>query len=177
MLANIAGRVGDEMGKQNPLAKERREAGGFTAIPHVLLRSPVFTSLSAHAVKLLMDLAAQYSGFNNGDFTMAWAVMEKRGWRSRETLNSARKQLLQAGLIEMTRIGDRRRPHLYGFTFFALDDCGGKVKATARPSGLWRLNLPLPPILKKTIQGHARRVITPNYSPPVVGGSQPKAEL
>ena len=163
--------------KKNPLAKERREAGGFTAVPHVLLRSPVFIGLSAHSVKLLMDMAAQYSGFNNGDLTIAWTVMEKRGWKSRETLNAARKQLLETGIIEMTRMGDRRRPHLYAFTFFAVDDCGGKVTATDKPSSLWSLNLPLPPILQKTILGHARRVITPSYSPPVVGGSCPKAEL
>lgn len=136
--------------KKNPLSPERREKGGFAAIPHCLLESPLFTELSAHAVKLLMDLAAQYKGFNNGDLTIAWTIMERRGWKSRDTLNKARKELLTKGLIEITRIGDRRRPNLYCLTFFAIDECNGKldVSPTERPPSTWRLHTPLPPLLE-----------------------------
>lgn len=146
--------------KKNHLSKERRESGGFAAIPHCLLESPLFIGLSAHAIKLLMDLATQYKGYNNGDLTIAWTVMEKRGWKSRETLNKARKELLQTALIEITRTGDRRRPHLYALTFFAVDECNGKldVKPTERPSSAWRLNNPLPPLLQKQIR------VTPGVS-------------
>lgn len=137
--------------KKNPLSPERREKGGFAAIPHCLLESPLFIGLSAHAVKLMMDLASQYKGFNNGDMTIAWTIMEIRGWKSRETLNNARKELLYKGLIEITRMGDRRRPHLYALTFFAIDECNGKldVKPTERPTSAWRLHNPLPPLLQK----------------------------
>lgn len=134
--------------KKNWLSPERRESGGFAAIPHCILESPVFTGLSAHAVKLLMDLVAQFKGFNNGDLCMAWSLMEKRGWKSRDTLNKARKELLDVELILVSRHGDRKRPHLYALTFFAIDECSGKldVKPTDRPYSTWRLHAPFPPI-------------------------------
>lgn len=133
--------------KKNWLSPERRETGGFAAIPHCLLESSVFTSLSAHAVKLLMDLATQFKGFNNGDLCTAWTIMEKRGWKSRDTLNKARQELLDQELVIVSRRGDRKRPNLYALTFFAIDECGGKldVKPTDRPYSTWRLHQPFPP--------------------------------
>lgn len=133
--------------KKNWLSPERRETGGFAAIPHCLLESSVFTGLSAHAVKLLMDLATQFKGFNNGDLCMAWTIMEKRGWKSRDTLNKARQELLDQELLLISRRGDRKRPNLYALTFFAIDECGGKldVKPTDRPYSTWRLHEPYQP--------------------------------
>ncbi len=95
-----------------------------------------------------MDLAAQFRGFNNGDLCMAWTIMEKRGWKSRDTLNKARKELLDVELILVSRRGDRKRPNLYALTFFAIDECGGKldVKPTDRPHSTWRMHEPFPPI-------------------------------
>ncbi|BBJ23272.1 hypothetical protein [Candidatus Nitrotoga sp. AM1P] len=51
-------------------------------------------------------------------------------------------------LILVSRYGDRKRPHLYALTFFAIDECGGKldIKATERPMSTWRLHEPLPPL-------------------------------
>lgn len=134
--------------KKNWLSPERREPGGFAALPHCLLASQVYIGLSAHAVKLLNDLLAQFKGFNNGDLCLAWTIMEKRGWKSRDTLNKARQELLDCELILVSRYGDRKRPHLYALTFFAIDECGGKldIKATERPMSTWRLHDPLPPL-------------------------------
>ena len=134
--------------KKNWLSPERREPGGFAAMPHCLLASHVYIRLSAHAIKLLYDLLAQFKGFNNGDLCLAWSLMEKRGWKSRDTLNKARQELLDCELILVSRYGDRKRPHLYALTFFAIDECGGKldVKATERPVSTWRLHNPLPPL-------------------------------
>lgn len=134
--------------KKNWLSPERREAGGFVAFPHCLLASQVYIGLSAHAVKLLNDLLAQFKGFNNGNLCLAWTLMEKRGWKSRDTLNKARKELLDTQLIEVSRHGDRKRATLYALTFYAIDECGGKldIKATERPVSTWRLHEPLPPL-------------------------------
>jgi hypothetical protein len=134
--------------KKKWLSPERRESGGFAALPHCLLNSHVYIGLSAHAVKLLNDLLAQFKGFNNGDLCLAWSIMEKRGWKSRETLNNARKQLLAVELIVISRYGDRRRPNLYALTFFAVDECGGKldINATQKPSSCWRKHELLPPL-------------------------------
>ncbi|MEI2635734.1 MAG: hypothetical protein V9E92_02590 [Methylotenera sp.] len=134
--------------KKNWLSPERREPGGFAALPHCLLESKVYIGLSAQAIKLLNDLLVQFKGFNNGDLCMAWTMMEKRGWKSRDTLNKARKELLNVELILVARYGDRKRPHLYALTFFAIDECHGKldIKPTERPPSYWRLYEPVPPI-------------------------------
>lgn len=117
-------------------------------MPHCLLESQVYIGLSAHAVKLLNDLMAQFKGFNNGDLCLAWRIMEKRGWKSRDTLNKARQELLDCELILVSRHGDRKRATLYALTFFAIDECGGKldIKSTERPVSTWRLHNPLPPL-------------------------------
>lgn len=138
--------------KKNWLSPERRETGGFAALPHCLLESGVYIGLSAHAVKLLIDLLAQFKGFNNGDLCLSWSIMEKRGWKSRDTLNKARKELMDVELIFVSRYGDRKRPHLYALTFFAVDECGGKldISATSKPLSLWRLHESSPPIKIKS---------------------------
>ncbi len=138
--------------KKNWLSPERREPGGFAALPHCLLESNVYIGLSAHAVKLLNDLLAQFKGFNNGDLCLAWSVMEQRGWKSRDTLNKTRKELLNVELIQVARYGDRKRPHLYALTFFAIDECSGKldINATNKPTSLWRKHEALPPLKIKS---------------------------
>ena len=138
--------------KGGMLHPERREKGGFAAVPHCLLESTLFVGLSAHAVKLLMDLMSQFKGFNNGDLCLAWSLMKKRGWKSRDTLNNARKELLDKEIMLVSRRGDRKRPNLYALSFFAIDECNGKldIKATERPLSLWRLHEPLPPLKIKS---------------------------
>jgi hypothetical protein len=120
--------------KKNWLSPERREPGGFAALPHCLLESQVYIGLSAHAVKLLNDLLAQFKGYNNGDLCLAWSIMEKRGWKSRDTLNKARQELLEVELILVARYGDRKRPHLYALTFSPLMNARGCSTSSQRKS-------------------------------------------
>lgn len=94
--------------KKNWLSPERREPGGFAALPHCLLASQVYIGLSAHAVKLLIDLLAQFKGFNNGDLCLAWTIIEKRGWKSRDTLNKARHTTSTTKIISARRRRARR---------------------------------------------------------------------
>jgi hypothetical protein len=131
-------------------AQARREGGGFVPLPFVVIRSYAFVRLSAHAVKLLTDLLAQYKGDNNGDLCGAWTVMQGRGWKSKDTLNKALKELLAGGWLEVTRQGGRNKANLYAVTFYAIDDCKGKldVRATGSPPGTWKKNEPLPPLPK-----------------------------
>ena len=51
--------------------KGNRIGEGFVALPYSVLNSPLFTSLSPHALKLMLDLAAQYRGDNNGDLALS----------------------------------------------------------------------------------------------------------
>ena len=137
----------------------KRESGGYVALPHVLLRSETLKRLSAIALKLLIDLLAQYKGDNNGNLCAAWTVMEKRGWRSRDTLGKALRELKAAKLIEVARQGGRHAPTLFALTFFAVDECHGKlnIEPTHSPKSLWRENEPPPPALVAKLKVVARQ--------------------
>jgi hypothetical protein len=77
-----------------------------------------------------MDLALQYYGSNNGDLTVALAVLRNRGWKRQATISEAVKELLDADLIIRTREGQFRNPHsrcaLYAITWQPIDECNGK---------------------------------------------------
>lgn len=121
--------------------KGRTDSGGFFQLPHAVMDSPNFGALSGSAVKLLTALGRQYCGTNNGDLSAAWRIMKPHGWRSRDTLQRAQRELLEAGMIEKTRQGGLHKCNLFALTWRAVDDCGGKleVPSTHVASGLWRL--------------------------------------
>lgn len=133
-------------------AQQRRERGQFAPIPQACLRAPEFAKLSPYAVKLLLDLLAQFNGANNGDLCAAWTLMRPRCWRSKATLAKAIKELCETDWLLVTRQGGRHRPTLYGVTFYAIDVCNGKldVSATGTPPGTWRKTLPPMPSLVPT---------------------------
>ena len=120
----------------------KRESGGFVALPYSVLRSKSYAMLSAYAVKLLNDLLAQYNGKNNGDLAIAFSMMRQRGWRSKTTLWRAINELTEKKWVEKTRQGGKNNPNLYAVTFFSVDECKGKldahIKPTARPKGSWK---------------------------------------
>ena len=135
-------------------AKGRREAGGFAAIPHAIIDSPNFRKMKGNAVKLLVQMVEllrfEKGGGtkNNGDLCISWSVMQDKGWRSKNTLQRARNELLYYGFIELTREGlavVKGCPNLYGLTFHAIDECGGKLQVPASrvASGLWKEEKPL----------------------------------
>ncbi|SCX98289.1 hypothetical protein SAMN05216308_102262 [Nitrosospira sp. Nsp13] len=133
-------------------AREKRDGGCYVAFPHDVLNSAAFIGLSAHSRMLLLDLAAQYKGSNNGDLCAAWSIMRIRGWKSEETLHNAKHQLIERGLIAETRKGARpNKAALYGLTWFALDDCKGKLDITPAQfrRGAYKLLEPLPKITPK----------------------------
>lgn len=103
--------------------KGNRIGEGFVALPYSVLNSPLLVKLSPHAIKLMLDLAAQYRGDNNGDLSAAWKLMQPRGWRSEATLHKAKRELLDAGFLYEARKG--RRPNvcsLFALTWFPFDD-------------------------------------------------------
>lgn len=160
------------MTRQRRKYKGRSDGGGFFAIPHAVLHSPNYRALSAHAVKLLMDLGGQYRGANNGDLSAAWTVMHSLGWKSRDTLARALAVLLQFGMIEKTRQGGLNRCSLYALTWQAIDDCKGKleVPATTVASGLWKEPRPAMPQKNASTVAvsnrHGRRVEAYRTTPP-----------
>jgi hypothetical protein len=128
------------MGRSRLRVKGRRESGSFISIPHDCLNHPNYTRLSAYAVKLLIDLYAQFRGINNGDFTAAWSHMRERGWKSKDTLARAMRELLLSGWVIKTRQGGRNQCNLYAVTFKPIDSCGGKldIGETITAPGNWK---------------------------------------
>jgi len=137
--------------KRYKSAADKRDSGQFVAIPHAVLNGVAYLTVSSHARMLLFDLVAQYKGDNNGDLCAAYSLMKLRGWKSTHTLLSAKKELMEAGLIEETRKGARpNKASLYAVTWYDLDDCNGKLDITSAGfhRGAYKLKDP-PPSMRK----------------------------
>lgn len=134
--------------RRNIEAREKRGGEPFVGIPHIVLRSQSFAYLSRPATKLLLDLLAQYNGYNNGDLCATFSVMRKRGWKSESTLYAARRELENKEWIQVTRQGGRNTCTLYAVTFFGIDECNGKLDVIPRnkPSQAWRRHEPTNPL-------------------------------
>ena len=134
--------------RRNSWDKSRSEKGGYVPLPHIVIRSHGYANLSPYAVKLLNDFLSQYYGSNNGDFQAAFSLMKKRGWKSKGTLSRAIKELLESGFVEVSRQGGRNKCSLYAVTFYAIDECKGKldISATNTPTSIWKRNEPVPDI-------------------------------
>lgn len=107
--------------------KGRRSGKSFVQMPHDLINHAAFTSLSPRAVKLLLDICAQYKGHNNGDLSATMSLMKTRGWSSNDQLFKARDELVDKNLIQVTRQGGLNRCTLYALTWFPINECGGKL--------------------------------------------------
>ena len=100
-----------------------RFQGRFVGIPVDVLESNAYLGLSHPAKVLLLDIALQYKGDNNGRLLTSLKFMEPRGWRSADVLNRAKQQLQDSKLIYQTVQGHRpNKASWYAITWHALDD-------------------------------------------------------
>jgi hypothetical protein len=103
----------------------------FAGIPRAVMETEDFKSLRPSSVRLLLELAYQFKGNNNGDLTAAWGVLKARGWRSKATIASSVKELLAKKLIIRTRLGRFINPggvcNLYALSWQPIHECGGKL--------------------------------------------------
>jgi hypothetical protein len=117
------------------------DGGSAFIIPVSLLRHPKWSSLSAHANKLVLDLGRQYSGRNNGYLLACWERMREWGWKSRETLALAVAECEHHALIVRTRQGGRNRPNRYALTWWPIHEFDGDPLDTPKtfsPSNAWK---------------------------------------
>lgn len=124
------------------LIKQKRDGGGgaVLVVPHIVLNSAAYMTLSGSAVKLLYDIAMQYNLSNNGALLASMRYMsERRGWTSSDMLNKARKELIDHELISLTVQG--RLPNKaswYGLTWLALDIVKGlEISIQSWPRGAY----------------------------------------
>lgn len=94
----------------------------FVPLPKAVLNSAEWCALPFGARILAIDLAAQYTGKNNGRLTPAFEVMQRCGWVSKGTLIRAKKALLKASFVVLTRKGHApRTAEWVGFTWWRLN--------------------------------------------------------
>ncbi len=127
------------MSRARQKSKGRRNSGTFAALPHSVFRSvggrpPPTAVLSHSAFRLLVDLAMQFNGTNNGNLTAAHSVLRAYGWSSKGTLGAAIVELVATGFIEVTQRGGKRLPSLYALTWLPIHE---GPAPTATPSRLW----------------------------------------
>ena len=126
--------------------KGRRTTSFFVMFPYHVLDHAVFKTLSTRATKLVIDIAAQYRGSNNGDLCATLSLMRKRGWNSSDQLEKAKKELIEKDVILVARQGGRNKANLYALTRFPIDECKGKldVASTKTAPVNWKTRLPGP---------------------------------
>jgi len=130
------------MPKSVAKTKGRATYKQFMGIPKQVLESDSYKLLNAWSVKVIVDIAKQFNGNNNGDLCASWSIMKDQGWKSPSTLNKAVIEAQERGFIVLTRQGGRNKASLYGVTWYPIDDCKGKldVKPTTTASNLWKQN-------------------------------------
>ena len=115
-------------------AKGRKETGRFVALPHAVMDSDDYKSLSGSAMKLLLCLLRQFNGRNNGDLSASFNHANTWGIGSKSTLSKALKELQERDMIICTREGRFLKPGgccaLYAVTWLAIDECGDKLEVS-----------------------------------------------
>ena len=99
-----------------------RDGSRFVALPYLLLDSPAFLGLSFSARGLLVDVARQYSGSNNGRLVVCDKALKPRGWTSPATIHKAKRELLETGFLCETRKGQKpNKASWFALTWQTLD--------------------------------------------------------
>lgn len=79
--------------------------GPYTAVPHAVLDSVAFKGASYTAKSLLFEVIRQHSGGNNGHLHLYTEWLYKRCWKSAGTIQKAKEELIERGLLVKTRLG------------------------------------------------------------------------
>ena len=146
-----------------------RDAGGFVALPWVVMDCPAYAQQSMHARALLLEVARQVTRDNNGWLLLSRGYMAGRGWNSVDMLTKAKRELLGAGFIFETVKGQRpNKAARYAVTWRALDRRPGydTGAAEAFQRGAYRLQDPVqiaPPVPPHGTEKNASLV--PSHGP------------
>jgi hypothetical protein len=95
------------MSKRYKGNSEKRDGKGFVALPYVVLDSAAYRSVGYPARALLLDIAKQYNGHNNGKLVACAKYLKPLGWKSNDTVSRALRELVAVDLLIETRKGAR----------------------------------------------------------------------
>jgi hypothetical protein len=111
--------------------KGRSTTERFVSLPHYMLRSPAWQSLSPVAVKVYVELASLYNGSNNGRLALSARDAAERVGCSKNTAARAVVELIKKGFIDLCSRGhfDRKTPHAaeYRLTLHRCDHSGERA--------------------------------------------------
>ena len=114
------------MSKSFKRSKDKRDGGQYVAMPHVVIDSPSYRELRHPARALLIDIARQYTGSNNGRLVACAKYLKPLGWNSNDTVTRALVELKDAGLLIETRMGMRpNRAAWFALGWYSLDTVAG----------------------------------------------------
>ncbi len=120
------------------------DGGHFAMLPDDVLRSDAGRTLPHPAHRVLVALAAQYAGHNNGSLSLTRKTAVKYGIGNPHTLAASLLELEARGLIEHTRPGTRLPPRsaFYAVTWRRIDAAHASdphsATATVHAPGTWR---------------------------------------
>lgn len=121
------------MGRDKRAKSTGRDGTKFALLPHVVLDSPAYLQLSAPAKVLLVEMARQFHGHNNGSLLCSRSKLAPRGWTSNDVLTRAKKELIAAGFLFQTVAGQRpNKASWYAVTWLNLDRLDGYDAGTER---------------------------------------------
>jgi hypothetical protein len=115
------------------------------AIPHCVIDSENWKHCGGSAITLLVCLARQFNGFNNGDLCASISVLRKVGWTSSDVLHHALAELRHLGFIELTRQGGLHSASLYALAWLPIDDRYGKLEVNSTRIASHAYSTPKPP--------------------------------
>ena len=99
----------------------------FAMIPEKVAHSEAFCSLTASAHRLLVLALTKYHGNNNGDITLTKSELKAYRFTCSDTLNRALKELLNKGLLVLTKQGGfgmgHALPNLYAIGWLDIPEC------------------------------------------------------
>ncbi len=124
-------------GRRHP--RRKTGPGRFAMLPLTVLAEPAVNTLSHAAFRILVLMAAQYNGGNNGALGITYSQAALNGIGSDNTLYRALRTLEERGLIEQTYPASRvpPRPTMYALTWMSVDDTSWS-RSTRIPTHTYR---------------------------------------
>ena len=114
------------------MIQKPKNKGRFAGIPLEVVQSEAFKSLKGNSVKLLVILASQYNGYNNGNLVVTESITGQ--WLNKNTMFKARDELYSKGFIVINAYGGRGHgkniPHLYALTWKPINYLKNGVRVT-----------------------------------------------
>jgi hypothetical protein len=100
---------------------------GYLHLPDALTAHVDFYSLNGSVMRLLIYIARQYNGRNNGDLCATLSLLKSFGWTSNDQITKAARELIKRDLLMLTRQGGLRMGcNLFAITWQPINECPGK---------------------------------------------------